>query len=69
MLKRKKSLLREAPEDPSKAYFARNHGVGRKNFKRRDGTFGDKQNLEEMMKEKRNAKVEEGREKEREAYC
>ena len=61
MLKRK-SLLREAPEDPSKAFLQEIRELDERISKEEMELLEKKQNLEEMMKEKRNAKVEEGRE-------
>ena len=52
MMERKKSLLREAPDDLRKQIFKEIRELVEK-----------KQTLEEMCKDRRNAKMEEGREK------
>ena len=56
----KEEFVKRSTGRSLKAEFSRNQGAGRKKLKRRKEAFGEKQNLEEVMKERRNAKVEEG---------
>ena len=60
MMERKKSLLSEAPEDLRTQIFQEIWELDEKNLEK-NGTFGEKQKLEEMMKDRRNAHMEEGR--------
>ena len=53
----KEEFVKRSTGRPSKADLSRNQGAGRKNLRRRNGTVGEKQNLEEMLKERVNAKI------------
>ena len=58
----KEEFAQRSTGGPPKAKWSSNQGAGRENLRRRHGTFGEKQNSEDMPKERRNAKAEEGRE-------